>query len=85
MPYHNLVPLFPGRVFNLTIPSGGVQTNFRMPDLFSIGLGGGSIVRPDGDASGGTVRVGPDSVAVTSRMAVELHAVHHRTARFYRL
>jgi N-methylhydantoinase A/oxoprolinase/acetone carboxylase beta subunit len=46
----------------VAVEIGGVQTNFRMPDLFSIGLGGGSIVRPDGDASGGTVRVGPDSV-----------------------
>ena len=27
MPYHNLVPLFPGRVFNLTIPSGGKPTH----------------------------------------------------------
>ncbi len=34
----------------------GVRTNFRMPDVLSIGLGGGSLVRADGD------RVGPDSV-----------------------
>src|SRR3712207_8292212 len=27
MPYHNLMPLFPGRVFNLTIPSGGAPTH----------------------------------------------------------
>lgn len=27
MPYHNLVPLFPGRVFNMTIPSGGKPTH----------------------------------------------------------
>ncbi|SDK80427.1 N-methylhydantoinase A/oxoprolinase/acetone carboxylase, beta subunit [Nonomuraea maritima] len=35
----------------------GVRTNFRMPDVISIGLGGGSLVseRP-------TVQVGPDSV-----------------------
>ncbi|WP_417613626.1 hydantoinase/oxoprolinase N-terminal domain-containing protein [Parasphingorhabdus sp.] len=37
---------------------GGVRTNFRMPDILSIGLGGGSRVREDGD----TVTVGPDSV-----------------------
>lgn len=37
---------------------GGVRTNFRMPDILSIGLGGGSRVR-DG---GGDVTVGPDSV-----------------------
>lgn len=38
---------------------GGVRTNFRMPDVISIGLGGGSIVRERAD---GTVTVGPDSV-----------------------
>lgn len=37
---------------------GGVRTNFRMPDLISIGLGGGSVVR-HGDSG---VAVGPDSV-----------------------
>jgi N-methylhydantoinase A/oxoprolinase/acetone carboxylase beta subunit len=37
---------------------GGVRTNFRMPDVFSIGLGGGSLVR--GTAEG--VTVGPQSV-----------------------
>ncbi len=37
---------------------GGVRTNFRMPDLISIGLGGGSLVR--WQANGCTV--GPDSV-----------------------
>ncbi len=34
---------------------GGVRTNFRMPDLISIGLGGGTIVH-------GVGKVGPDSV-----------------------
>jgi N-methylhydantoinase A/oxoprolinase/acetone carboxylase beta subunit len=34
-----------------------VRTNFRMPDVLSIGLGGGSLVR-----SNGAVTVGPDSV-----------------------
>ncbi|MEU4513134.1 hydantoinase/oxoprolinase family protein [Nonomuraea wenchangensis] len=36
---------------------GGVRTNFRMPDVLSIGLGGGSRV-----ARTPTLRVGPDSV-----------------------
>jgi N-methylhydantoinase A/oxoprolinase/acetone carboxylase beta subunit len=36
---------------------GGVRTNFRMPDVLSVGLGGGSHVR-----SGEQVTVGPDSV-----------------------
>ena len=40
------------------IEVGGVRTNFRMPDLISIGLGGGTIVRGAGD----DVAVGPDSV-----------------------
>jgi N-methylhydantoinase A/oxoprolinase/acetone carboxylase beta subunit len=38
---------------------GGVRTNFRMPDVLSIGLGGGSLVRTKND---GTITVGPDSV-----------------------
>jgi N-methylhydantoinase A/oxoprolinase/acetone carboxylase beta subunit len=36
----------------------GVRTNFRMPDVLSIGLGGGSRVR----GSEGDITVGPDSV-----------------------
>ncbi|HEY0508196.1 MAG TPA: hydantoinase/oxoprolinase family protein [Blastococcus sp.] len=36
----------------------GVRTNFRMPDVLSIGIGGGSLVRGDGAG----VTVGPDSV-----------------------
>lgn len=43
----------------LAVEIGGVRTNFRMPDIISIGLGGGSIVRQHKD---GTVTVGPDSV-----------------------
>lgn len=48
---------------------GGVRTNFRMPDVLSIGLGGGSIVRQHPD---GSVTVGPDSVGyeITSRALV---------------
>jgi N-methylhydantoinase A/oxoprolinase/acetone carboxylase beta subunit len=37
---------------------GGVRTNFRMPDLIAIGLGGGSLVK----CSGGSCTVGPESV-----------------------
>ena len=37
---------------------GGVRTNFRMPDVISIGLGGGSVVRE----KNGEITVGPDSV-----------------------
>jgi N-methylhydantoinase A/oxoprolinase/acetone carboxylase beta subunit len=35
----------------------GIRTNFRMPDVLSVGIGGGSLVRGDGE-----VTVGPDSV-----------------------
>lgn len=34
----------------------GIRTNFRMPDLFSVGLGGGSRIHDEGR------RIGPDSV-----------------------
>lgn len=42
----------------IAVEIGGVRTNFRMPDLISIGCGGGSIVKhtPKG------VEVGPESV-----------------------
>ena len=48
---------------------GGVRTNFRMPDIISIGLGGGSIVRQGPD---GQITVGPDSVGyrITSEALV---------------
>ena len=34
------------RVAALAVDIGGVRTNFRMPDTYSIGLGGGSIIYP---------------------------------------
>ncbi|WP_048549587.1 hydantoinase/oxoprolinase N-terminal domain-containing protein [Nostocoides japonicum] len=52
-----LVDGFP-RESTAAIEVGGVRTNFRMPDLISIGLGGGSVVH---DGTEG-VTVGPDSV-----------------------
>ena len=44
---------------------GGVRTNFRMPDILVLGLGGGSAVRREN----GRVAIGPDSVGyeLTSR------------------
>jgi N-methylhydantoinase A/oxoprolinase/acetone carboxylase beta subunit len=48
---------FPGEV-STTVSIGGVRTNFRMPDVFSFGLGGGSIVEKQGDG----IVVGPRSV-----------------------
>ena len=44
------------RESNVVIEVGGVRTNFRMPDLLAIGLGGGSLVEDDGK------KVGPRSV-----------------------
>jgi N-methylhydantoinase A/oxoprolinase/acetone carboxylase beta subunit len=43
--------------------AGGVRTNFRMPDVLSLGLGGGSYVRQ----SDSGVTVGPDSVGYAVR------------------
>jgi N-methylhydantoinase A/oxoprolinase/acetone carboxylase beta subunit len=44
------------RVASQAVDIGGVRTNFRMPDVYSFGLGGGSIV------SKGPIKVGPQSV-----------------------
>jgi N-methylhydantoinase A/oxoprolinase/acetone carboxylase beta subunit len=44
------------RQSNIAITVGGVRTNFRMPDIQSIGLGGGSLVLDDG------ATIGPRSV-----------------------
>ncbi|TMV79230.1 hydantoinase/oxoprolinase family protein, partial [Thioclava sp. BHET1] len=38
------------RQASTTVDIGGVRTNFRMPDVFAIGLGGGSLVVETGDA-----------------------------------
>ncbi len=50
-----LVHGFP-REAPLVVEIAGVRTNFRMPDLLSIALGGGSVVREE------PLTVGPDSV-----------------------
>jgi N-methylhydantoinase A/oxoprolinase/acetone carboxylase beta subunit len=44
------------RQANTAVQVGGVRTLFRMPDVLSIGLGGGSLVDP------ATLRIGPRSV-----------------------
>jgi len=48
----------------LAVDVGGVRTNFRMPDLVAVALGGGTVVHTDG-----ALRVGPDSVGheITTR------------------
>ncbi len=62
-----LVQRFP-RESAVAVDIGGVRTNFRMPDLLSIGLGGGSLVTSEG----GRIRVGPRSVGyrITSEALV---------------
>ena len=45
------------RQSNLVIDVGGARTNFRMPDVIAIGLGGGSLIGSDGRSCG------PQSVA----------------------
>ncbi len=35
------------REASVAVDIGGVRTNFRMPDVFSFGLGGGTIVQPE--------------------------------------
>jgi N-methylhydantoinase A/oxoprolinase/acetone carboxylase beta subunit len=45
------------REASVAVEIGQVRTNFRMPDVLSLGLGGGSLVRTDGDLT-----VGPESV-----------------------
>lgn len=50
-----LVRGFP-RTASAAVEIAGVRTNFRMPDLLSIALGGGSLVRDD------PLRIGPESV-----------------------
>ncbi|MFT5046726.1 MAG: N-methylhydantoinase A/oxoprolinase/acetone carboxylase beta subunit, partial [Porticoccaceae bacterium] len=53
---------FPRQSTNF-VDVGGVKTNFRMPDVLAVGLGGGSLVLNDG------LKVGPESVGyeLTSR------------------
>ncbi len=52
------------RQSNTVIEVGGVRTNFRMPDILSIGLGGGSLVveRSPGSGIENGAAVGPRSV-----------------------
>ncbi len=46
------------RESSVTVNIGGVRTNFRMPDIFAIGLGGGSLVEIKDEV----LTVGPESV-----------------------
>ncbi|MFP7493313.1 hydantoinase/oxoprolinase family protein [Terribacillus saccharophilus] len=53
-----LINSFP-RESSLAVEIGGARTNFRMPDLLSLGIGGGTIIRQQDD---GEITIGPDSV-----------------------
>lgn len=46
------------RQSSTAVEIGGIRTNFRMPDIISIGLGGGSIIRKTNNG----YTIGPDSV-----------------------
>jgi N-methylhydantoinase A/oxoprolinase/acetone carboxylase beta subunit len=52
-----IVNSFP-RESSLAADVGGARTNFRMPDIMAIGLGGGTIIRK----SSSEIKIGPDSV-----------------------
>ncbi len=62
----SLMQGFP-RESSLAVDIGGVRTNFRTPDILSIGLGGGSLVTLD--AATGEASVGPSSVGHRIREA----------------
>ncbi len=57
------------RESSISVDIGGVRTNFRMPDILAIGLGGGTRIHLDPALHGAeeipadALRVGPDSVA----------------------
>ncbi len=50
------------REANNVVEIGSVRTLFRMPDLLSLGLGGGTIVSTAGVAPASSLRIGPASV-----------------------
>jgi N-methylhydantoinase A/oxoprolinase/acetone carboxylase beta subunit len=52
----SLVKGFP-RAASTSVDVGGIRTNFRMPDVYSIALGGGTII-----GSGDDPKIGPESV-----------------------
>ena len=62
-----LIHGFP-REASVVVDVGGVRTNFRMPDVYSFGLGGGSLVRHINRS----LTIGPDSVGyeLTSKALV---------------
>lgn len=47
------------RESSLSVELGGVQTNFRMPDIYSLGLGGGTVITLNDNNH---FKIGPESV-----------------------
>jgi len=67
------------REANNVVEIGGVRTLFRMPDLLSMGLGGGTII----SKGGGAVTVGPASVGyrlTEQALVIERGRIAHRGA-----
>lgn len=58
----------------VAVDVGGVRTNFRSPDLLSIGLGGGTLVRP-----GDPPQIGPQSVGYRLGSAARIFGGHELT------
>ena len=57
-----LINGFP-RESSVTVDIGGVRTNFRMPDVFALGLGGGTII----ESKDGNIKIGPQSVGLKDK------------------
>ena len=53
------------RESNVVVDIGGIRTNFRMPDILALGLGGGSHVSSDGQT------IGPQSVGERQKPVLE--------------
>ncbi|MCP4987896.1 MAG: hydantoinase/oxoprolinase family protein [Colwellia sp.] len=52
------------RESSVTVDIGGVRTNFRMPDILALGLGGGTIISPNENSfdKASQLTIGPQSV-----------------------
>ena len=61
------------RESSVKVDIGGVRTNFRMPDILALGLGGGSLV----SAGHNGIRIGPQSVGY--RLLEEAHVFGGKT------
>lgn len=62
------------REANSVIEIGGVRTLFRMPDLISLGLGGGSLVQPE------PLQIGPQSTGYDLTRQARVFGGEHLTA-----